>query len=365
MIRRTIIFAAAAVYLTVLGCVMLTSEMPARPSTGVTEAATFSQATVDPGQMLPIRAVGMQIQRVDWIDKYKQSVDEIADLGADAVKFVVDARQENGKAGRIYLDMRMTPTPERLGELIQHAKARKLKVILMPIVLLDNPVGTEWRGTIAPELWEEWFDSYRDMLRHFSEIAQNNGVDVLVVGSELVSSENKLDEWTKTIRQTRGIFKGLITYSSNWDHYTSVPFWNQLDLIGMNSYWKLDRGKKSAATVDDIQAAWKDIQADLIPFSKKMGKPILFLEVGWCSMSNAAHEPWDYTTGDPIDLDLQKRLYEGFFRSWHGNPHLGGFSIWEWTPEEGGEDDRGYTPENKPAEQVLREWLARPRWEVK
>jgi hypothetical protein len=44
---------------------------------------------------------------------------------------------------------------------------------------------------------------------------------------------------------------------------------------------------------------------------------------------------------------------------------LGGFSIWEWPPVEGGPTDRGYTPKNKPAERVLREWMSKPRWIVK
>ena len=66
-----------------------------------------------------------------------------------------------------------------------------------------------------------------------------------------------------------------------------------------------------------------------------------------------------------MDLELQRKLYEAFFKSWYGNPYLGGFMIWEWTPGDGGPNDKGYTPENKPAEAVLREWLARPRWQVK
>ena len=36
-----------------------------------------------------------------------------------------------------------------------------------------------------------------------------------------------------------------------------------------------------------------------------------------------------------------------------------------WTPGDGGANDSGYTPENKPAEKVLREWLAKKPWEVK
>src|SRR5690606_7160304 len=116
-------------------------------------------------------------------------------------------------------------------------------------------------------------------------------------------------------------------------------------------------------TLPEIQTRWQEIQKDLLAFQEKTSKPLLFLEVGWCSLANAAHEPWDYTKVDvKIDLDLQKRLYEGFFTSWWGTPQLGGFMIWEWTPDDGGPTHRGYTPKGKPAEQVLRDWFAKDRW---
>jgi hypothetical protein len=315
---------------------------------------------------LPFRSITLQIQRVDWIDQYKKSIDEIANVGADTVMFVVDARQENGSASFIWLDMRFTPTVEQLSDLIKYAKSKNLRVVLMPIVLLQNPIGNEWRGTIKPQNWPDWWNAYRDMITHFAYIAEGNHADMLVVGSELVSTESNVKEWTKTIQAVRKIFKGRLTYSSNWDHYTAVPFWDQLDMIGMNSYWKL--GKDKHATVDEIKQSWRNIQADLLPFVKQQGKPLMFLEIGWFSQENVAYEPWDYTKPVdevPIDLEIQKRLYQGFFESWFGKPELGGFSVWEWSPGNGGPDNAGYTPENKPAEQVLREWLAKKPWTVK
>ena len=361
MLGRGIMAASVATYLMVLGCVMWPAAAPAEKPTG---PASARAATNAPLTGLPYRGVAIQIQRVDWIPEYKKSIDEIAALGADTVSLVVDTRQENGTASRIYLDMRMTPTPDQLGEIIDHAKKKNLRVVLMPIVLLDNPKGNEWRGTLKPESWDDWFDSYRQMINHFAWIAEAHGVNVLVIGSELVSSESKLTEWLRTISEIRSIFKGQLTYSSNWDHYTSIGFWDQLDLVGMNSYWKL--GKDRNVTVPQVQTHWRDIQKDLLDFLKKADKPLLFLEVGWCSLANAAHEPWDYTkVNEDVDVKLQRRLYEGFFQSWHGNPSLGGFMIWEWPPDQGGLDNRGYTPKGKPAESVLREWLAKPRWEVK
>lgn len=372
------VIAAIALYALLAACVMepnaskSNASAVVEPPLSADDMTSFPDPAVKPvaqhGHMslngLPYRCVGMQIQRVDWIDKYKQSIDEIAAVGADTVKFVVDARMENGRSSRIYLDLRMTPTFEQLTDLIRHAKEKKLRVILMPIVLLDAPVGNEWRGTIHPEDWHDWWDSYRSMLAHYATIAQVEHVDVLVIGSELVSTESNTTEWTKTINSVRELFKGRLTYSSNWDHYTSVPFWDQLDLIGMNSYWKL--GKDRNATVAEIEDNWRDIQVDLFKFQSEVKKPIMFLEIGWFSQANVAYEPWDYTKEEePLDLDLQKRLYEGFFNVWWGEPRLGGFSVWEWPPDASGEKDRGYTPHGKPAEKVLREYLSKPRWEVK
>ena len=364
MVKRAVCGLAIAMYAVVVGCSLGPEGMAA--DTVPTVVAGYS-ATQAAG--LPYRCVGMQIQRVDWIDKYKQSIDKIAAVGADTVKFVVDARQENGSSSRIYLDMRMTPTPEALSGLIKYAKSKGLRVVLMPIVLLDKPRGTEWRGRIEPESWDDWWESYRDILTHFAWIAAGNDVDVLVVGSELISTESKTDEWTKTINKVRGVYKGKLTYSSNWDHYTAVKFWDQLDFIGMNSYWTLGSGPESK--VDEIKANWKKIQRELFTFQQKVHKPIFFLEVGWASMANAVTEPWDYTKTEaeaPTDNDVQARLYEAFFQSWWGKPELGGFSVWEWTPEPDDKDaeseseaKRGYTPEGKPAEGVLKNWFAK-KW---
>lgn len=368
MLRWSVIVTALAVYALVLGCVVWPSNAPADASQNFSEKN--SAAVIQTHEGLPYCSVTMQIQRTDWIDKYKQNIDEIAALGADTVQFVIDTRMETVHSTHIFLDMRLTPTPEQLADLIQHAKSKKLRVILMPIVLLDNPRGMDWRGVIEPADeyggWDEWFDSYRSMLNHFAWIAQGNGADVFVVGSEFVSAEPKVDQWTKTIQSVRQTFKGRLTYSSNWDHYRQVPFWNQLDLICMNSYWKFGKeGSDENPSVDHIVSRWKEIQSDLLPWLKEQGKPLLFSEIGWFSQKNVAYEPWDYTKSQPIDLELQKKLYEGFFQAWWNNPQLGGFSVWEWPPSDGGDKDDGYTPKNKPAEKVLREWLAKPRWNVK
>ena len=53
--------------------------------------------------------------------------------------------------------------------------------------------------------------------------------DLFVIGSELVTTESHQDEWLRTIDVVRQTYHGRITYSSNWDHYRSVGFWDRQD----------------------------------------------------------------------------------------------------------------------------------------
>lgn len=367
---RGVVIAAIIVYVGVmLGCVL---NAPVEPASNV---PVHQSSAANPGKVspprtavraveLPLRGIAMQLHRIDWIEEYKKSIDEMAALGADSVLLVVDARMENGSSSRIYLDVRFTPTPQQLGEVIRHAKDKGMRVVLMPIVLLDKPRGMEWRGTINPEDWNDWWESYRGLLYHYAWIAESNKADVLVVGSELVSTESKTAEWKKAIAMVRETFKGMLTYSANWDHYKDIPFWDDLDLIAMNSYYKL--GENHRVTEEQIVENWRPYKKNIVEFARKKGKPFLFTEVGWHSLQNTAREPWDYTQEHlPIDQDLQRRLWRAFFKAWYGTPEMGGFMVWEWPPGPGGAENKGYTPEGKPAEEVLKEWFAKPKWDVR
>ncbi|HEX4054657.1 MAG TPA: hypothetical protein VHX86_10370 [Tepidisphaeraceae bacterium] len=364
MLGRKIVIVAAVLYAAVVGCVMSSSEPSSGSSGGSAPVEQPVTGLVRIAGQRPFCGVAVQLQRVDWVEEYKKTIDEIAADGADTVSLVVDARQENGESTIMYVDMRKTMTVPQLTDIIDHAKSKHLRVILMPLVLLDDPLdSSEWRGTLKPRDWHEWFENYRDMIEHYARIAQNTNVDVLVVGSELVTSEeDHLDEWIQTIKDVRSIYKGQLTYSSNWDRYKKVPFWKYLDFIGMNSYWTL--GQNRDVTVDQISQRWKEIQDQMFTFVNQVHKPVILLEAGWCSLANAAKDPWDYTQDQlSADNDLQKKLYEAFFQSWWGKPQLAGFMIWEMHP---GNDPtgKGYTPQGKPAEDVMRQWFAKPRWEI-
>lgn len=305
---------------------------------------------------------GMAIQLREGpaaLDIYRPAIREVAALGANTLLLSVAGYMEHARAQAIYIEARRCPSRPDLLTLIREARAQGLRTILMPIVLLKHPRGSEWRGVIDPPDWDEWWKDYRDFIKYFADIAREAEAEAFIVGSELVSTEKHTAEWETTIWTARAHFPGLLGYSANWDHYRPIQFWHLLDFIGMTSYYKLADEKNPS--VADIVARWQPFKKEIMDWRQQVGKPLLLTEVGWCSQEGAAIYPWNYyqnMKATPAGHEEQRRLYEAFLQVWDGTPWLLGVIWWEWTSSPGGPDDFNYTPRNKPAEQVLRRWFA-------
>ena len=309
---------------------------------------------------------GMAIQVASGykpLETYGPLLPEIANLGANAVLLSVAGHMEHARAQSIFIDARKVPPPEDFETLIRQARELGLKTIIMPIVLLKSPKGSEWRGVIEPPDWDDWWQQYTDFILYFADIAREGGADALMVGSELVSTEKYTDRWNKLIAAVRPRFwGGKLGYSANWDHYREVAFWDELDFIGMTTYNTL--ADKKNPSIEEIAARWEPIRKDILAWQRRVNKPIVMTEVGWCSQEGAATAPWNYFQNQkatPEGQEEQRRLYEAFVRVWSDTPELVGTFWWEWNAAAGGADDFGYTPKNKPAEQVLRQWFAASR----
>src|SRR5262249_33254686 len=150
---RVWIILGTVVYLVVMGCVFM---QPSAQSTTLANPDSATLVGASSTADMPYRGMVLQVQRIDGEGlEYKRAVDAIAAIGADSIEIVVDSRQENVSSSEIFLDLRMCPSPEKLTDLIRYAKSKKLRVLLMPIVLLEKAVkANDWRGTIHPPVWE-------------------------------------------------------------------------------------------------------------------------------------------------------------------------------------------------------------------
>ncbi len=322
----------------------------------------------------PYHGMAWQIHHThDVVERARKVIREIADLGADTILISNAGYQEHAGSETFRINPKVTPTREQWMEIFAIAHENGLRVGLMPIVLLSDPRGTEWRGVIKPPNWDDWFDQYTAFICTFARLAREGRVEFMMVGSELISTERFTDRWRKLIREVREVYPppGKLTYSGNWDHYRVVEFWDDLDMVGMTSYYKLSA--ETNPTEEELLRAWAPIKAGILRWQRKIGKPLLFTEVGWCSQEGASIEPWNYYynqyggTGKkplpPEAMEEQRRCYRAFMETWEDTPEVAGIIWWEWNESDGGITDYNYTPKGKPAEAELRHWYAERRRE--
>jgi hypothetical protein len=296
----------------------------------------------------------------DCWQRFGRLIPEAADLGADTVMLVVHAYQDHAGSMNLRIHGAKTPTAADAARMIDHAHRFGLRVILMPIVLLEFPRGSEWRGRIKPPDLDGWFERYTEFIVHFAKIAERHDVELFMIGSELVSLENSTQRWRGLITDVKQHYRGKLGYSANWDHYRPIEFWDRLDYVGMTSYYKLS--DRDGPSVQDVVEAWAPFKKDILDFQREVKKPIVFTEIGWCSQEGASVEAWNYyhqQEATPEGLAEQATLYEAFMQAWDDAPGVGGYLWWEWTDEAGGADNFNYTPRGKPAEKLLRSWFAR------
>ncbi len=287
---------------------------------------------------------------------YSSYLWEISQLGATHVSMVVAWSQQDVRDPTIASRPERSVSDADLLAAIASAHALGLQVMLFPIVWVEDRAPGEWRGRIAPHDLDAWWASYDAFILHYAALAEDAGVALLSVGSELGSMEQYDDRWRALIANTRDVYGGELLYSANWDHYHVTPFWDAVDHIGVTGYHELTDVEEHIPDVEGVAQAWAPIVADLSALAEQHDRDVIVTELGYVSQRGAARRPWDYTRAGTVDLEAQYDLYRGTYRAWHDAPHLGGVYFWNWFGA-GGALDNGYSPRNKPAEQVVRFWF--------
>ncbi|MFW6132368.1 MAG: glycoside hydrolase family 113 [Planctomycetota bacterium] len=324
---------------------------------------------VIPSQPREFLGMSLQLYHPEHTHPYEKIIREIAArTGANTLALVVHGHQEDAESTSIMIDLRKNPSDRHLREIIRYARSDdsangkgSLKVVLMPIVLLENPKRNEWRGEIAPSDWDAWWEDYTALVLHYAKIAQQTDAEVLMIGSELISTERSQGKrWRELVGKVREVYDGRLGYSANWDHYQAVGWWDALDLIGMTTYHDLTKGKDP--TVERMVEAWKPIKKEILAWRRDNypHHPILFTEVGWPNQQTCGQYPWDYYRApDEPDPQAQANCFEAFFEAWKDTPGVAGYLIWEWRTapwqQTDPSEDTGYVPMNKPAEKVIRD----------
>ncbi len=234
-----------------------------------------------------------------------------------------------------------------------------LKVMLKPQVWIVKGAFTGHIDMKTEEEWTAFENFYEDMILLYAKLAEETKVEMYCIGTELNSFISARPAfWNTLISKVRKIYKGPLTYAENWDKINNVPFWNQLNYIGVDAYFPISDQK--TPNLDDVKQKWQTINATLEALSKEAEKPILFTEFGYRSIDYAGQKPWDASDIEgQVNEQAQCNLLNGLFESVWGQPWFAGGFLWKWfhNPDQlSPHHDNRFCVHGKEAEKNLKLW---------
>jgi hypothetical protein len=242
-----------------------------------------------------------------------------------------------------------------------------LSVLLIPHIY---PWDWTWRGQLNPgggpagteEAWDRWFDSYRDYLMGWADVAADEGVAMLSIGVEFKTATWRFrDRFAILAEEVRQRYDGLLVYSANWDEVDEVGFWDRVDVIGLNAFYPLstleepdpgDMLRNAEAFADSLEI-----------LSRVYDKPVIFTEVGFKALTDSYREPWIWPEdlGDvEADDAMQALLFDITFAAYWDEDWFGGLFVWKFLADPADDTQEpafGFSPRMKPAQDVIECWF--------
>ncbi len=282
-------------------------------------------------------------------------------LGANWIALIVKCNQTSLNVTTIDCNTKdITATDDELAHAMKTAHQTGLKVMLKPHINLVDPndatVGRHEINYGSDETrWHTWFNNYTAMITHYAQVAQDNGAEYLVIGTELSATTGREDDWRKLIGEIRQIYHGSLTYASlTYLEPEEINWWDAVDSIGIDAYYALT--VTTTPTLAQLQLGWQPIATALGELSNRWKRPIIITEIGYLSIDGSARVPGYWGLDGATDVQEQADCYQSFFDVFEDKPWLQGVFWWSYStkPDQGGLTDRSYTPHNKPAEKILR-----------
>ncbi len=217
----------------------------------------------------------------------------------------------------------------------------------------------EFTGTLlmnSEEHWKALEASYDDFILTYAELAQETQVALFCIGTELERFvEHRPEYWKRLISKIRKVYKGKLTYAANWNEYTKTSFWKELDYIGIDAYFPLSEEKNP--TVGQLKEAWQPWKDNIFKLSNTVKRPVLFTEFGYRSIDFTARKPWLADRHEQkVNLEAQVIAKKALFSEFWTEDWFAGGYVWKWFidhTKSGGNTNNQFTPQNKPAQQVI------------
>jgi hypothetical protein len=295
-----------------------------------------------------------------------EAIRELAGLSAGWISITPFGRMDDLDSTDVLPDFEipLSLNEELIRRTVRQARAAGLQVAIIPHVYV---MSGRWRGRIDPgdeAAWAAWFASYERFVLSWAELAEEVNAELFSIGVEFGSSTNfRPAAWRRLIARVRQVYGGALTYSANWDEADQVPFWDDLDLIGINGFWPLASAPGDQFETMGLRAA--AVAAELEALAYHWFKPVLLTEVGVKSARDSALAPWEWPEHcDRLEYDeeYQAAAYQAWFEALAGEPWFAGLFVWKYIVDpydETQEAPEGFSLRDKQGELVLARWFSR------
>ena len=252
----------------------------------------------------------------------RQTFERLKQLGVNTLSILMEGRMARVDDTEIVAPSRSDL--ERVRAALRDAHDLGLATVLVPHIYIED--GT-WRGEIRfndDTTADAWWRSYGRFMHQAATIAEASGTTLLSVGVELKAMSKEAETRARMatlVKNLRSAYSGQLTYSANWDEAEHVVFWDLVDFVGVNGYYPL--------RPDPFRGAGA-VARRLTRLSRRAGRPVLVVEVGYRSSPLSHVRPWEW----PVDVEpvvddaAQAKAWAAVLTHWMGAEGIRGLCVW-------------------------------------
>jgi len=215
--------------------------------------------------------------------------------------------------------------------------------------------------------WNAWFEGYEAFITDYAAFAENLGVDMFSIGSELYPTQHREDNWCAVAAAVREVYHGPIIYSADargssisGEVWLDIDWWDAVDYIGIHPY-DTALSTHNDPTVEEMVNNLTPIVNRLEDLSIEFNKPVIISELMYPSINGTSQGMglmWDPNLTYEADLaehaNVHKALIEAFSeRDWFRGLFIGDYSAGIILNPP---NDILWSMYGKPAEEAIREF---------
>ena len=275
-----------------------------------------------------------------------RSLQQLAEAGAKEALLVAFVWQPDTTSNAPSLGNDSDPDQVRAG-------LRQMKMAgLTPILKIHLWIPNHWAGEASPTDTDQWFAAYQAALIPLLEIAKQEDIPTVVIGTELRQLE-QCPQWPTLIATARQHYSGKLAYVTDSliqaEHF---PWWSSFDVIGTSLYPSLPEEAQQR------QAVMDEVAGRLAALGQKQQRPVWAAEIGLRSCTTSLAKPWE--SPEQCSGHIAEGLQFDVLHQWQQvlSAHdIAGMAIWCWytDPDAGGTQDSDFTIQGKDAEKLFKQ----------